>query len=63
VDKQLRIAEDKLNSILVISKPDIRNEEGLPIMEIREELDEEGNVICKSAVELSAREANKYLSL
>ncbi|KAH0537500.1 hypothetical protein FGG08_005718 [Glutinoglossum americanum] len=45
VEKQLQIAEDKLNSIIVISKPDVRNEEGLPIMEIREELDDDGNVI------------------
>ncbi|KAH0551372.1 hypothetical protein GP486_007414 [Trichoglossum hirsutum] len=50
VEKRLHNVEEKLNSILVISKPDIRNEEGLPIMEIREELDEEGNVICKSTV-------------
>ena len=63
VEKQLHTAQDKLKSILVISKPDIRNEEGLPIMEIREELDEKGNIICKCATELSMKEANNYLSI
>ena len=63
VEKQLHTAQDKLNSILVISKPDIRNEEGLPMMEIREELDDEGNVICKWATELNIEEANNDPSI
>jgi hypothetical protein len=63
VEKQLHTTQDKLNSILVISKPDIRNEEGLPMMEIREELDDEGNVICKWATELSIKEANNDPSI
>ncbi|KAI9831152.1 MAG: hypothetical protein M1819_005240 [Sarea resinae] len=45
VEKQLNTAEDRLNAVLVVRQPDIRNEEGLPLMEIREELDEDGNVI------------------
>jgi unconventional prefoldin RPB5 interactor 1 len=44
--KQLDAMENKLAAASVISNPDIRDEEsGLPITEIIEELDEEGNVI------------------
>ncbi|KAI9779426.1 MAG: hypothetical protein M1839_007391 [Geoglossum umbratile] len=49
VETQLHTAENKHGSVLVISKPDARSEEGLPIMEIREELDDEGNVTSSSA--------------
>lgn len=41
----LRNAE-KAAASLVFGQPDIQNEDGLPLAEIREELDEEGNVIC-----------------
>lgn len=43
--KQIQTAEDKLAAATIISTPDVRNEEGLPLTEIFEELDEEGNVI------------------
>ncbi|KAK2623727.1 hypothetical protein QTJ16_006908 [Diplocarpon rosae] len=45
IEKQIRTAEDKLAAASVISTPDVRNEEGLPLTEITEELDDEGNVI------------------
>ncbi|PBP27654.1 hypothetical protein BUE80_DR001467 [Diplocarpon rosae] len=45
IEKQIRTAEDKLAAASVISTPDVRNEEGLPLTEIMEELDDEGNVI------------------
>jgi unconventional prefoldin RPB5 interactor 1 len=45
VQKQLQAAEHKLAAATVISTLDVRNEEGLPLMEIVEELDEDGNVI------------------
>jgi len=45
LEKQLETAENKLAAATVISNPDVRNEEGLPITEIIEELDEDGNVI------------------
>jgi unconventional prefoldin RPB5 interactor 1 len=45
VQKQIEAAENKLAVATVISTPDVRNEEGLPMTEIIEELDEEGNVI------------------
>lgn len=35
----------------VISRPDVHNEGGLPLTEIREELDEVGNVICMYAMQ------------
>jgi len=44
LQKQLEVAENKLASATIISTPDVRNEEGLPLTEIVEELDEEGNV-------------------
>jgi unconventional prefoldin RPB5 interactor 1 len=45
VQKQIEAAENKLAAATVISTPDVRNEEGLPLTEIIEELDEEGNVV------------------
>ncbi|KAL9635696.1 MAG: hypothetical protein Q9164_003293, partial [Protoblastenia rupestris] len=39
----LNAAEDKLTSSTMVVQPDIRSEESLPITEILEELDEEGN--------------------
>ncbi|MCJ1462986.1 hypothetical protein MMC07_001590 [Pseudocyphellaria aurata] len=44
----LRNAEEKAAASLVLSQPDIRNEDGLPLTEIREDLDDEGNVISSS---------------
>lgn len=45
IKKQIETAEQKLTTATIISTPDVRNEEGLPLTEIVEELDEEGNVI------------------
>ena len=44
--KQMTAAVNKLAAATIISTPDVRNEEGLPMTEIVEELDEEGNVIA-----------------
>ena len=46
--RQLDLAEQKLAASEIVSRPDVRDVEGLPLTEIREELDEEGNVICVS---------------
>ena len=48
MQKQVDAAENKLAAASVISTPEVRNEEGLPLTEIIEELDEEGNVISSS---------------
>ncbi|KAG0645587.1 hypothetical protein D0Z07_8653 [Hyphodiscus hymeniophilus] len=48
VKKQLEAAENKLAAASIISTPEVRNEDGLPLTEIMEELDEEGNVISSS---------------
>ncbi|KAH7379702.1 Prefoldin subunit-domain-containing protein [Cadophora sp. MPI-SDFR-AT-0126] len=45
IQKQIETAEGKLAAASIISTPEVRNEEGLPLTEIMEELDEEGNVI------------------
>jgi unconventional prefoldin RPB5 interactor 1 len=45
VQKQLETAENKLVAATIISEPEVRNEEGLPLTEIIEELDEDGNEI------------------
>ena len=44
----LNAAEDKLTNSTMVVQPDIRSEESLPITEILEELDKEGNVIHSS---------------
>ncbi|EXF78937.1 hypothetical protein CFIO01_09948 [Colletotrichum fioriniae PJ7] len=45
LEKQLETAEQKHAAASVLSNPDVRDEDGLPITEIIEELDEEGNVL------------------
>jgi len=45
IEKQIATMEEKLAAASVISTPDVRNEEGLPLTEIIEELDNEGNII------------------
>jgi unconventional prefoldin RPB5 interactor 1 len=45
VQKQIEAAENKLAAATIISTPEVRNEDGLPLTEIMEELDEDGNVI------------------
>ncbi|GKT41652.1 uncharacterized protein ColSpa_01833 [Colletotrichum spaethianum] len=45
LEKQLESAEQKHAAASVVSNPDVRDEDGLPITEIIEELDEEGNVV------------------
>ncbi|KZL70601.1 p450 monooxygenase [Colletotrichum incanum] len=46
LEKQLESAEQKHAAASVVSNPDVRDEDGLPITEIIEELDEEGNVVA-----------------
>jgi unconventional prefoldin RPB5 interactor 1 len=54
--KQIEAAENKLAAATVISTPEVRNEEGLPLTEIIEELDEEGNVVsCRTSTPGSAK--------
>ncbi|EEP77655.1 predicted protein [Uncinocarpus reesii 1704] len=49
LEKRIRVAEDKLLKVLVVEQPggDV-NEEGLPMTDIVEQLDEEGRVISGS---------------
>ncbi|KAK8152640.1 Prefoldin subunit-domain-containing protein [Phyllosticta citrichinensis] len=48
VQKQVEATEDRLNKVLIISSPSLQDEEGGPLMDIREELDEDGNVLTSS---------------
>ncbi|KIN02308.1 hypothetical protein OIDMADRAFT_41430 [Oidiodendron maius Zn] len=45
VQKQIEAAENKLAAATIVSTPDAMNEDGLPLTEIVEELDEEGNIV------------------
>lgn len=47
ISSQLQSIENKLAASTVLSNPEVLNEEGLPVTEIREELDDEDNVICE----------------
>jgi unconventional prefoldin RPB5 interactor 1 len=47
-EKLCQSAEEKLSAINVVLLPDALNEDGLPLTEIREDLDEDGNVIGSS---------------
>ena len=46
VSSLLQAAEEKYAASQVLVQPEVQNEEGLPLTEIHEELDEEGNIIC-----------------
>lgn len=46
VSVHLNTAQEKHAAAQILSQPEVRNEEGLPLKEIHEELDDEGNVIC-----------------
>ncbi|KAL0256712.1 hypothetical protein SLS55_009108 [Diplodia seriata] len=48
VQKQVDAAEDKLSKVIIVSEPSLADDEGGPLMDIREELDEEGNVLSSS---------------
>lgn len=48
VQKQVDAAEDKLTKVFIVSNPSLEDEEGGPLMDIREELDEDGNVVSSS---------------
>lgn len=44
LEKQLEIAETKLATATIVTNPDVRDEEGLPITDIVEELDDDDNI-------------------
>ncbi|OAK96569.1 hypothetical protein IQ06DRAFT_296618 [Phaeosphaeriaceae sp. SRC1lsM3a] len=48
IEKQLDVAEKHLAGVEVLLDPGVENEEGLPMMDIEEELDEHGNEIGSS---------------
>lgn len=48
IEKQLDAAEKQLAGVDVLLDPGVENEEGLPMMDIEEELDEEGNEVGSS---------------
>jgi unconventional prefoldin RPB5 interactor 1 len=45
IQKQVETAERKLTAAAIISNPEVRNEDGLPLTDITEELDDDGNII------------------
>jgi unconventional prefoldin RPB5 interactor 1 len=48
IEKQLDAAEKQLAGVDVLLEPGVENEEGLPMMDIEEELDEHGNEVASS---------------
>ena len=48
VERQLNTSQDKLNALLVVQQPEARTEDGLPLTEITEELDEDGNILSSN---------------
>ncbi|KAF2870264.1 Prefoldin subunit-domain-containing protein [Massariosphaeria phaeospora] len=48
IEKQLDVAEKKLAGTSVLLEPGLETEGGLPMMDIEEELDEDGNVLSSS---------------
>lgn len=48
IESQLSAAEKKLAGTEILLEPGVENEEGLPMMDIEEELDEDGNEISSS---------------
>ena len=55
MEKQLNLANEKLMTATVLAKPEIQNDEGLPLIEIVEELDDDGNILCmKSSFDITS---------
>ncbi|KAF1925069.1 uncharacterized protein M421DRAFT_103328 [Didymella exigua CBS 183.55] len=54
VEKQLDAAEKQLAGVDVLLDPGVDNEEGLPMMDIEEELDEAGNAVSASVNQTGA---------
>ena len=50
ISSLLNATQEKYAATQVVSQPEVRNEEGLPLTEIHEELDENGNVICNPSI-------------
>ena len=48
VQKQLEKVEDELSEAMSLAAPIVGNKSGGRMMEITEELDDHGNIICKS---------------
>lgn len=47
VEGEIEKGDEKLACLLVVQSPDVLTEDGDPVIEIREELDESGKIICK----------------
>lgn len=62
VEKQLDTAEKNLAGVDVLLEPGVTNEEGLPMMDIEEELDEEGNAIS-SSVNQTGKDASELIDV
>ena len=57
IEKQLEIGEATLDNVRVIKNSgQLTNEEGLPVMDIREDLDERGVVISESSSRQHSRQ-------
>ncbi|KAE9982623.1 hypothetical protein EG328_010754 [Venturia inaequalis] len=66
VRKQLHTAEDKLEQVLFVSQPAAQTEDGLPIMAITEELDDEDNIVSsnvKREDENMGADLDKYMAM
>lgn len=48
IEKQLTDAQKKRNALLLAEEPDFREDSGLPLTDIAEELDDEGNIVSSS---------------
>jgi unconventional prefoldin RPB5 interactor 1 len=62
IRKQLSDAEKKRNALLLAEEPNHRDEAGLPLAEITEELDEEGNIIS-SKVQTPGSDASQLVDV
>ena len=62
IEKQLALAANELNSTTMAKHSDARDEDGLPLTEILEELDDDGNVIS-STTTTAGKEASELLKV
>lgn len=62
VRKQLSDAEKRRNALLLVGDPDHRDDAGLPLAEIIEELDESGNIIS-SKVQIPGNDATQLVDV
>lgn len=62
LEKQVTAAETKLARINIVAQPDLEHEDGEPILDIFEQLDEDGNIVSSRVQEAGTAESDALVA-